>query len=270
LRSLRFLCSCLPAALLYATGCTPLVNVMSFFPDRSSIEDDHRLPDKIRRCIIHGDDRVSIECFYLPCSSSTKVLIYFHGNGGNIAQRLPELVTLRNFGIGVFGVGYRGYGASSGRPSEKGIYRDGETAYAYVKDSLGYSDKDIFLMGRSLGSTVAVNTARKQQLAGLILVTPLSTGNDHARSHGWGWLTFLSGNCFDNIGKAADIRCPVLIIHGTNDEVIPYRLGKKLYDTLRAEKEFVTIEGGYHNSLEYDNPGLYWESIQRFVHRGGE
>lgn len=249
------------------TGCSPLVNMLSFFPERTSTEYHGGLPDNVQHSFIRGSDRVKLECFFLPCSTSDTIVIYFHGNGGNIGQRLPELVALRSQGISVFGVGYRGYGASGGRPSEKGIYRDGETAFLHVRDSLGYGEEKIYLLGRSLGSTVAVTTARGRRLAGLILVTPLSTGNDHARSHGWGWLTFLSGNCFDNIGKAAELHCPVLLLHGTNDEVIPYRWGRKLYDTLRTEKRLVTIEGGYHNSLEYDNPHLYWTSIGEFIRR---
>lgn len=247
--------------------CTPIVNTLSFFPDRSGVVHPSDLPDEVTQQFIIGPDRVKIECFYLPCTVSHKVLLYFHGNGGNIAQRLPELIALRDRGVGVFGVGYRGYGASDGRPSEKGIYRDGETALRYVKDSLDFREEDIFLLGRSLGSAVAVNSAIDRPLAGVILITPFSTGNDYARAHGWGWLTFLSGNCYDNIGKANRIKAPVLIIHGTADEIVPYRMGKKLYDTLQVEKTLVTIDGASHNSIEYTDPHRYWPSIEAFLHR---
>ena len=245
--------------------CTPLVNWYSFFPDRAYTIHPDDLPENVHHLFIKSSGRVTIEVFHLPCSASKRILIYFHGNGGNIAQRLPDLIRLHKNGIAVFGVGYRGYGRSSGRPSEKGIYRDGEAALQYVRDSLGYREEDIFLLGRSIGSTVAINTARKRSLAGIILITPLSSGNDHARAHGLGWLTFLSGNCFDNIGKVPKMVAPVLVIHGTKDEVVPYRLGKKLYDVLPVKKRMVTIRGGDHNNLEYVDPYLFWMSIDRFL-----
>jgi fermentation-respiration switch protein FrsA (DUF1100 family) len=258
----------LVAALFSFSGCTPLVNVLSFFPDRSTYSIGDNISDVVSRRFIEVERRVKLECFYLPCTTSKKLLIYFHGNAGNIAQRIPTLIDLWRMNVSVLGVGYRGYGASSGRPSERGVYKDGEAAFNYGRDTLGFGEENIFLFGRSIGSTVAVATARERNLAGVILITPLSTGNEYARAHGWGPLSFLSGNCFDNISKAAMLKSPVLIIHGTDDEVVPYRLGKRLFDAIATEKKLVTIDKGLHNTLEHTDPALFWTSISRFLQGG--
>lgn len=250
---------------MFTFSCTPLVNKFSFFPDRANAVPDGLLPQGIEHRYIRAAGRLRLECYYCPAPGARNLVIYFHGNGGNISQRLPELVTLRSAGVNVLGLGYRGYGRSTGRPSEAGIYRDGESAIVYATDSLGFALENVFLMGRSIGSTVAVAAAQKKRLAGVILVTPLSSGKEYAAAHGMGWLSFMGGNCFDNVGKAKYITAPVLVIHGTGDEVVPYRCGQKLYGALPGKKTFVTIKGGLHNSLEVKDPKLYWGSIVTFL-----
>jgi hypothetical protein len=103
------------------SGCSLLVNRFAFFPDSMHAVPLNCLPDTIKFVTIKTVENLQLGCFYLPQAGSRKVVIYFHGDGGNLDQRLPELVTLRNFGINVLGVGYRGYGRSQSHPSEPGI-----------------------------------------------------------------------------------------------------------------------------------------------------
>jgi hypothetical protein len=210
-------------------------------------------------------DGESIHCLYLLEPNSKDLLIYFHGNGENIDQKLAELDLLRNMGVNVLGVEYRGYSGCSGKPSEKGIYLDGDAALKYACDSLGFSLGRIIICGRSIGTAVAVNVSQSKPLAGVILITPMTTGKNLAKAYGLWILEPFIGDPFDNLGKAARITSPVLIIHGTGDGVIPYRMGRKLYETLKCPKKFVTIEGGHHNDLEFVDSTAYWNSIEAFI-----
>jgi uncharacterized protein len=245
-------------------GCAPLVNKFAFFPSTGDALSSYTLPEGVRELFIKTDDGESLQCYHLQSSGSRHLCIYFHGNGGNIGQRLPELLRFREFGISTLGVGYRGYGKSSGRPSEQGIYRDGRAAFRFALDNLRYTPDRIVLCGRSIGSTVALSTAIEADPRGCILITPLTTGKAYARAHGLGFFSFLTGNAFDNLSRCGRLRCPALVIHGTGDHVTPFYMGRQIYERISSEKRFVEIPGGDHNNLESAGP-LYWESIRDFL-----
>jgi fermentation-respiration switch protein FrsA (DUF1100 family) len=255
----------LPFYFLCFTGCSPLVSRMAFFPDTKDTIPAASLPPDVKEVYIKTGDNIKIQCYFLPLAGSKDVLLYFHGNGGNIGHRIPELARLRQFGVSVLGVGYRGYGKSGGRPSEKGIYRDGAAAFKYALDSLGYKAENIFICGRSIGTTTAINTAMGKNIAGLVLITPVSTGQQYAAAHGLGFIAFLAGVAFDNVAKCKKIACPCLVIHGTDDEVAPFYMGERIFNSLTVKKQFVKIEGGDHNGLEYKDAQKFWGSISDFI-----
>jgi len=244
-------------------GCDSLVNRLSFFPDTTFLIPVDELPPSVREVFIRAPDGIRLQCYHIPRSGSERILIYFHGNAGNVGHRLPDLLRLSSYGIHILALSYRGYGKSEGKPSEKGIYLDGKTAVAYAAEDLGFLREQIVLMGRSIGASVAVDAAQHMDLAGLILVTPLTTGKDYARSHGFGPISALAGKSFDNMAKMPDIRCPSLIVHGTRDRVIPFDMGRRIYDSANVDKTFVPIEGADHNNLSDESE--YWEAISGFV-----
>jgi fermentation-respiration switch protein FrsA (DUF1100 family) len=249
------------------TNCSFIVSKASLFPDKSDIIDDTSLDSTIQPVKIYTRDNKSLHCYYLPEPRSNKILIYFHGNAGNIDQRIPELEQFRNLGVNVLGVGYRGYGKSTGRPSEKGIYKDGYVALRFAQDSLKFPMENIIVCGRSIGTTVAVEIAQHKNLAGVILVTPISSGWDQAkRMHIWFLIPF-TGIPYNNLKKSVNIAAPVLIIHGTNDNVAPYQWGQKLFKRIKSNKQFITIKNGGHNNLEFVRPSLYWNSIGQFLNK---
>jgi alpha-beta hydrolase superfamily lysophospholipase len=219
---------------------------------------------------ISTEDGEKLEGFFLRREGAAKLVIYFHGNGGNIAQRLPELARLAACGANVLGIGYRGYGASTGHPSEQGVYRDGRAAVDYAVRTLGFAPKQIVLFGRSLGTAVAIDVATDRraaarEFAGVVLVTPLTSGGDVAKAHGASSLAFLAGGAFPSEEKAARITAPVLVIHGTSDEVIPFAQGRRIFERLTAPKRFIAIEQGRHNDLEQRDPATYWGAIEKFL-----
>jgi len=255
--------------LLSLTGCELLVSQLAFHPDNVNVLSVEQLPHRMRELTIKTEDDVRITSLYLPSKNTSpqshKLVIYFHGNGGNIYHRIPSLLQLQKSGVNVLGAEYRGYGKSEGNPSEAGIYLDGKSVLNHAVNEMGFALKNIILIGRSIGSTVAIHTAQNQALNGLILVTPLTSGKDQAETMGLGSISFLAGDAFNNIEKILNIQAPLLVIHGTNDEVIPYQLGTDVFERAKVKKELITIEGGSHNNLHDDYAHEYWLPIFRFI-----
>ena len=246
-------------------GCKPIINKLAFHPDNVNVIPNNNLPQGMEEFVVITEDDVKIKSLYLPVTGSDKVIIYFHGNAGNIYHRIPGLLKLQKFGLNVVGVSYRGYGKSEGNPSEDGIYLDGKAILKYVRENLGFSDKNIIIFGRSIGTTVAINIAQNNKFGGLILISPLTSGMAIAKASGLSSFSSLAGNSFDNITKIKNIKTPVLVIHGTKDRIIPYSMGKEIFDAAESKKEFITIEGGGHNDL-HDNFGKeYWSAIFDFL-----
>ena len=246
-------------------GCKPVINMLAFHPDNVNVIKKNSLPQGIKEFVVLTEDGVKITNLYLPAANSDKVLIYFHGNAGNIYHRIPGLIQLQKSGLNVVGVSYRGYGKSEGDPDEDGIYQDGKAIFRYVSKELGFSDKNIVIFGRSIGTTVAINTAQYKQIAGLILVSPLTSGKDQAKASGLGLISSLAGNSFDNINKIKNIEAPVLVIHGTKDRVIPYSMGKEIFAAAKSRKKFIKIEGAGHNNLQDAYSQEYWSPIFSFL-----
>ena len=250
------------------SGCRYIVNQVAFNPDNKNTLHSHHLPHGINEIFLKTDDEVLIQCYYIANPNSQKIVVFFHGNAGNLSHRIPDLKKISRFGVSVLGVGYRGYGKSQGKPSEKGIYLDGKAALNFVKNQLGYSLNNIYIFGRSIGTTVAIHTAQKQNLAGLILVAPLTSGMDMAKATGLGSVSFVAGSSFRNIDKVHNISCPVLVIHGTHDQIIPYGMGVEIYNKLQTKKRMVTIGGAGHNNISSSFSSNYWIPISDFITGG--
>lgn len=251
-------------------GCKAIVNKMAFFPDTTHVIPAHELPDWIEEIAIETEDKLSITSLFLPAKDSDKLVIYFHGNGGNIYGRLPSLIQLRHAGVNVIGAGYRGYANNEGEPSEDGLYLDGQAVFNHAIHQLGFLPENIIVLGRSIGTTVAINTVQHQEIGGLILVTPLTSGRAHANEGALSFVSWLAGDAFNNIDKMKNINAPVLVIHGTSDRVIPYFMGQEIFDAAVTGKKFVSIEGGGHNDLHDVYAQAYWSSITDFLKGGGD
>lgn len=263
----RFARAAAIAALLVAcAGCTSLVNRVAFLPNREYAIAEADLPASVRRVAVPTADGERLESFVVGQSDAERLVIYFPGNSGNISQLVPQLQRFAMLtGAAVLGINYRGYGASSGQPSERGIYRDGAAALRYAKDELGCADQDIVLCGFSLGTAVAMHVAMDRTLAGVILVAPMTSARELARDHGRGSAALLVGGAFNSLAKARRLRAPVLIIHGTDDEIIPYREGRRLFGAIPTAREFVTIDGAHHADVWFRDAQTVWSAITEFV-----
>lgn len=192
-------------------------------------------------------------------------IVYFHGNGGNLSVWLPVLATLHRLGYGVLAVDYRGYGLSSGTPSEQGIYSDAEATVRHAAQTRS-STRPLVFWGRSLGATAAASAARVIEPDGLILEGGFPDKAAVIRTH----LLFRALNVFSSyrfptVDLLRGFLKPVLVLHGTRDSIIPFALGRELFDRLEGPKQFVPIEGADHNDFFDEGRNDYWEPVARFI-----
>ncbi len=189
-------------------------------------------------------DGVQIAATHLANPSSAFTVLVSHGNAEDLATMRPWLVRLRQIGFAVFAYDYRGYGQSEGRPSEQGTYADVDAAYAYVTGTLSVPPARIIAYGRSVGSGPAVDLAARQPLGGLVIESGFTTA--------FRVLTQVPIVPFDkyrNIDKIGRVRCPILFLHGRDDEIVPFRHGEALWRAAAAPKRFVAIDRAGHNDL---------------------
>jgi fermentation-respiration switch protein FrsA (DUF1100 family) len=210
--------------------------------------------------------------WYLPASGDQTVL-WMHGNAGNIADRLDQAVSMkRALGVSSFMFDYRGYGRSQGRPTEKGLYEDAQAAFAWLTDVKGHSPGDVILYGHSLGTAVSVDLAlgNGSGAAGLVLESPFTNAADMARKVYFGLpVGLIMSVQLDNIGRIGEVKMPILVIHGVDDSVIPFGMGKKLFDAAPEPKAFLQVEGGDHSDCYIVGAARYWEAWQALLEDAG-
>ena len=211
-------------------------------------------------------DRTQLFGWFVPSTARAPVLLWCHGNAGNIIHRLDNLVELHNIGLAVFLFDYRGYGRSRGRPSEKGLYEDALAAYAHLVDDRGIDPGQIVLFGRSLGAAVAGDLASRRKAAGLILESAFPSIAAVAKDSVWGlpghWLLAARFNLSERMPR---IGMPVLIIHGDRDQIITMKFGEQVFAAALPPKEFYRVDGADHNNL-YSIGGIaYFRRLRQFV-----
>lgn len=258
------------SACLLLVACKPVVNFFAFHPNDSNILGAEDLPPDTREVFFKTDDNVRVQALYLNNPAVDIVTIFFHGNAGNVYHRLNDLQHLRQLGTSVFAVSYRGYAKSEGSPSEAGIYRDGKAAFDYVSRVLGVAPSRIYIFGRSIGSSAATNLAQDRDIAGLILVSPMTNGRDMASFMGLGFAAHLVGNAFENDKKIKRVKASLLIIHGSRDTVVPISMGRNIFDAASGRKVFHEIRGAGHNDLTQRFADRYWKAVSDFLRTAPE
>ena len=214
---------------------------------------------------LYPEKDVVINALHFKTKDPKGIILYFHGNRDNL-QRWGKIASELGdyFHYDVFVMDYRGYGKSVGFRDENALNSDALFCYNYVKTN--YLPKEIIIYGRSLGTGIAACLASEINPNKLILETPYHSVNDLAR----GYFSLFSVEHklpykLPSFQYLQDVNCPILILHGTQDEVVPYSSGKKLYETLvNKNVRFITITNGKHNNLsEYKD---YWEAVTNFLY----
>jgi len=201
---------------------------------------------------LQTSDGERILVWHLPPRGEKPVVLYFQGNGGGLDLRADRFRRLTADGIGLVAVNYRGYGGSSGSPSETGLIADALAAYAFAAGR--YPPERIALWGESLGTGVAVALAAERPVARVILESPFTSIADIAAAIYWFVpVRHLIKDPFPSDARIGKVTAPVLVLHGARDDVVPIRFGERLYALIRARKRFVRLADAAHN--DHDGHG---------------
>lgn len=201
-----------------------------------------------------------VAAMHLRNPAARFTILYSHGNGEDLAADLPILERMRDTGFEVLAYDYSGYGQSTGRPSERAAYADVDAAYDYLTRTAGVPPARIIAHGRSLGGAMAADLASRRPVAGLVLESTFTSVKAVA-----GWLPPLPFDRFRTGDKLARIRVPLLVIHGTRDEVIGFAHGRALYERASSPKRFYEVPGAGHNDLLDVAGDAYWRELQAFA-----
>lgn len=210
-------------------------------------------------------DGVELHGWYIA-GRSVRVLLFFHGNAGNVSHRLDSIRQFLGLGLSVLIMDYRGYGRSEGRTSEAGIYLDADAAWRYLIETRGVRPENVVVFGRSLGASVAARVAADRHPLGLIVESSFTSVPDIAQEiYPWlpvRWLSRLRHPTRDDVGK---VHCPVLVVHSRDDEIIPYHHGKAIFDAAPEPRTMLTLRGT-HNDAFLRDERVYTEGLRKFLH----
>ncbi len=214
------------------------------------------------------EDGVRIHAFYLSAPEASRAVLFLHGNAGNASHRLPNAVALLRLGTNVLLMDYRGYGRSEGSPSERGVYADARAGLAHLVTARAVPESRIVLFGRSIGGAVAVDLAQDRHLGGVIIESTFTSLSDMAGAV-FGPIRALAEPLvrgrFDSLAKISRVRSPLLFFHGDRDGIVPFELGRRLFNDAPEPKTFETIAGAGHNDTTLVGGRPYFERIRRFL-----
>jgi fermentation-respiration switch protein FrsA (DUF1100 family) len=213
---------------------------------------------------LRTSDNVSLSAWFIPSERSRAVVLFCHGNGGNISHRLEKILIMNRLGLDTLIFDYRGYGRSTGKPSEKGLYIDVETMYDHLVNEKKLPPEKIVGYGESLGGPVIIELASKRDMAGIIIEDAFTSVREMAKVH-FPFIpaSFLKSG-YNTLDKIENIKIPKLIFHSVNDEIVPFEQGKRIFEAAPEPKEFVELQGG-HNDAFIVSRDVYSSGIDRFV-----
>ena len=214
--------------------------------------------------VLETSDGMSIHGWFVPGPSS-RVLLYFHGNAGNISHRLHSIRQFNELGLSVFIIDYRGYGKSSGSPSEDGLYLDAEAAWNYLTGERNVAAERIIAFGRSLGGSVAARIAARHTPAALIVESSFTSVPEIAQEV-YPWLPARLLSRFKHATReyVAQSVAPLLVVHSRDDEIIPFHHGESIFEAARGPKSFLEIRGG-HNDAHVTSAQRYRDGLREFL-----
>ena len=213
---------------------------------------------------VETDDGVNLHGWFVP-GQGPRVLLFFHGNAGNISHRLESVRQFLSLGLSVLIIDYRGYGRSGGRPTEAGLYRDADAVWRYLTETRGVRPADVVVFGRSIGGSVAARLASQRQPLALIVESSFTSVPDIARElYPWlpvRWLSRLNHATRDYVRHA---RCPVLVVHSRDDEIIPFHHGEAIFAAAPEPRSMLVIRGT-HNDAYVRDQRRYVDGLSDFL-----
>jgi len=260
---------------IFAIGYAVLAGALFFyqpnllyFPDMPSRE-IYATPKDVgldfEPLILTTRDDEQLDAWFIPADPKRGVVLFCHGNAGNISHRLDSIRQFHELGLSVLIFDYRGYGQSSGKPTEKGTYRDADAAWHYLVEQRGIPPAHIILFGRSLGAPIAADLATRQTAAAVILESAFTSVPDvAARFYPWLPVRWLSRYQYNTEKKLANIHSPVMIVHSRDDEIIEYANGERLFEAANEPKQFLELRGGHNDGFMVSGKG-YIQGLDTFL-----
>ena len=236
-----------------------------YYPGRVLSVTPHSIGLQFESVSFETTDGVQLSGWFVPSESARGVILFCHGNAGNISHRLDSIQIFHQLGLDVFIFDYRGYGQSEGKPTEQGTYKDSEAAWRYLIEERQVKPNEVIIFGRSLGGAVASWLAQSHTAGGLILESTFTSLPDIAA----GLYPFLpvrlllrfEYNTAEYLGR---VDCPVLIVHSRDDEIMPFDHGQQLFESAKEPKKFLEI-AGTHNSGFITSGKRYEDGLHTFI-----
>ena len=252
-RAMSWLKSILVFALVFYGGLLALLyfaqRALMYFPDTARTSPAAAGFAQAAEEVLVTADGEKVIVWHVPPRDGKPVVIYFHGNGGALWYRADRFRALVADGTGLLALSYRGYGGSSGRPSEAGLIADADAAYAFA--AARYSPERMALWGESLGSGVAIALAAERPVAKIILEAPFTSAVDIAASiYPYMPVRYLMKDQFRSDERIAQVKAPVLVLHGARDRIVPIAFGERLFAMVQSPKRLVRFADGGHEGLD--------------------
>jgi fermentation-respiration switch protein FrsA (DUF1100 family) len=250
---------------------------LTFFPSAGETETPKSIGLEYEAVSMRTADGETIAAWWMPHEAARADIVYFHGNGGNLSIWLPILAGVQASGLNVLAFDYRGYGRSTGSPTEKGLYRDADAVLAELaglrqRESAAGTTvrRPIIYWGRSLGGPVAAYATTVARPDGLILESTFPEKRAVlGRQLVLRTLDLLASFRFETADMLRGFDRPTLVMHGDSDSVVPYAAGRALFERLSEPKRFVTLQGADHNDFHPATAREYWEAVNDLVSQAG-
>jgi fermentation-respiration switch protein FrsA (DUF1100 family) len=253
---------------IYITICILLFlfqRFLIYFPDKKIILTPDQYGLAYEDVFLETNDRIKIHGWLIKAESARGVLLFCHGNAGNISHRIESIQFFNQLSLDVLIFDYRGFGKSEGSPDEQGTYLDAAAAWNYLIETKGYHPDQIIIFGRSLGSGIAAWLAGEKHSKTVILESSFTSLPDlGAKVYPLFPVRLLSRYKYDTLKNLQHITCPILFVHSKNDEIIPYSLGYENFQNAAEPKKFLEIHGS-HNDGFLASGKIYENGIQEFL-----
>ncbi len=248
-----------------------LVESQIFFPDPYLVATPRDEGLEFEDLRFKTRDGITLHGWLVPAEASIGLILFCHGNAGNISHRVDNIRRLHDIGLSVLIFDYRGYGLSGGRITESGFYLDAEAAYEIAREHAARENLKLILFGRSLGGIAAVHLASQITCSGVILESTFTHLGAMAKMHFPLPVpqSLLQGR-LNSVDKISKVTSRILFFHGDKDDIVPISLGRELFEAAPEPKEFIVIPGAGHNDTYFVAGPEYFRKFRAFVEQSGE
>ncbi len=238
-----------------------------YYPDKQLIDKPQNYSWPFEDVWLTTQDRVKLHAWWIGHSSLPITVLFLHGNAGNISHRLDRLASFGVLTVRFFMLEYRGYGQSQGKPSEQGLYEDAQTAYRYLIGK-GVNVKNLILFGESLGGAVAIDLAAKEKIGKVVVESTFTSIREMAKNVMPFVPISLVSDGFNSVEKLKRVRSSILIVHGSNDTLVPIEMGRRLFQAANTPKLFYEVKGADHNDVYIIGGEAYRRKLFTFLTQG--